>query len=106
MDRHWLLTWTTYGAWLPGDRRGFVSHVADESGRGARHNTPGTACDKDLPALRDYMESQLKGPVVLLSREQALALLSQFQETAQYRGWETLRAGGLDSGRRHGERGA
>ena len=29
MDRYWLLTWTTYGTWLPGDARGFVSNVAD-----------------------------------------------------------------------------
>jgi len=26
-DRHWLLTWTTYGTWLPGDARGFVSPI-------------------------------------------------------------------------------
>ena len=32
MDRYWLLTWTTYGTWLPGDRRGFVSNVLDGSG--------------------------------------------------------------------------
>ncbi len=27
MDRYWFLTWTTYGPWLPGDRRGFVGPV-------------------------------------------------------------------------------
>jgi hypothetical protein len=32
MDRFWLLTWTTYGTWLPGDERGFVSEVRDDSG--------------------------------------------------------------------------
>jgi len=25
----WLLTWTTYGTWLPGDERGFVGSVAE-----------------------------------------------------------------------------
>ena len=25
IDRIWFLTWTTYGTWLPGDERGFVS---------------------------------------------------------------------------------
>lgn len=25
--RCWLLTWTTYGTWLPGEDRGFVSPV-------------------------------------------------------------------------------
>jgi REP element-mobilizing transposase RayT len=87
MDRYWLLTWTTYGSWLPGDPRGFVSNVADETGQGVRHNTRGEPCDADLPALHDWMETQLKGPVVLLNRDQAIALLAQFQETARHRGW-------------------
>jgi len=25
----WLLTWTTYGTWLPGDERGFVGFIQD-----------------------------------------------------------------------------
>ncbi len=29
MFRHWLLTSTFYGTWLPGDRRGFVGRVRD-----------------------------------------------------------------------------
>ena len=32
MDRHWFLTWTTYGSWLPGDPRGFVSQLRDDYG--------------------------------------------------------------------------
>jgi len=27
----WLLTWTTYGTWLPGDERGFVGNVVEEA---------------------------------------------------------------------------
>jgi hypothetical protein len=23
MDKYWLVTWVTYGSWLPGDPRGF-----------------------------------------------------------------------------------
>ena len=34
-DRHWLLTWTTYGTWLPGDDRGSVV-----DSRPHRQNTP------------------------------------------------------------------
>jgi REP element-mobilizing transposase RayT len=26
----WLLTWTTYGTWLPGDERGFVGYVREK----------------------------------------------------------------------------
>src|SRR6266540_502234 len=62
VDRYWLLTTTTYGTWLPGDERGFVSNLANEAGKGERHNVPGTPCDEDLPRLRAYMVEQLKCP--------------------------------------------
>jgi hypothetical protein len=48
MDRYWLLTRTTYGTWLPGDVRGFVSRVRDlrrgTKGEGGAHapRSPGT----------------------------------------------------------------
>ncbi len=32
MDRHWLVTSTTYGTWTPGDDSGFVSRVRDGDG--------------------------------------------------------------------------
>jgi REP element-mobilizing transposase RayT len=90
MDRHWLLTWTTYGTWLPGDPRGFVSNVADHAGKAVRHNAAGTPCDADIPALQRYMQQSLKGGPSYLTREQAVALLGQFQETAAHRGWQLL----------------
>ncbi len=31
----WLLTWTTYGTWLPGDERGFVGNVIEEAANDA-----------------------------------------------------------------------
>ena len=31
----WLLTWTTYGTWLPGDERGFVGNVVEETANDA-----------------------------------------------------------------------
>src|SRR5207249_1492564 len=57
MDRFWLLTWTTYGSWLPGDARGFVSEVRDETGAKVLHDEPGTAYDADLPPLQAYAAS-------------------------------------------------
>src|SRR5262249_28466767 len=92
MDRSWLLTWTTYGTWLPGDSRGFVSNVRGEGGGGVRHNTPGTPCDADLPGLRRFARASLKGRPIYLAPEQAVVLLRQFQETAAYRGWTLLAA--------------
>jgi REP element-mobilizing transposase RayT len=90
MDRFWLLTWTTYGTWLPGDPRGFVSELRDESGEKVLHNTPGTPCDADLPQLRAYASSIMIEDAVLLEPAQAQALANQLRETAGYRGWRLL----------------
>jgi REP element-mobilizing transposase RayT len=90
MDRYWLLTSTTYGTWLPGDRRGFVSNVRDGSGPEVRHNQPGTPVDADMPGLAASSRGALKCPPILFILEQAQELLAQFQETAAYRGWQLL----------------
>jgi REP element-mobilizing transposase RayT len=92
MDRYWLLTWTTYGTWLPGNRRGFVSNVRDGPGPEVRHNIPGTPCDADMPGLEHSARQALKYPPIFLTAEQAPILLAQFQETASYRGWTLLAA--------------
>src|SRR5437868_4444484 len=88
MDRHWLITWTCYGQWLPGDERGFVSGVEDESGRRVIHNTPGTPFDADMPALKSHAQSIMKGLPVSLAKPDADALIAQYQETSRIRGWE------------------
>ncbi len=90
MDRYWLLTWTTYGTWLPGDRRGFVSPVRDGPGTEVRHNQPGTAYDSDMPGLRRSAGQALKCQPIYLVLDQAVALLNQFHETAGYRHWLLL----------------
>jgi REP element-mobilizing transposase RayT len=90
MDRYWFLTWTTYGTWLPGDARGFVSPVRDGDGPEVLHNVPGTPYDADMPELTQAARCQLKGPPIYLETEQATVLLGQFRETAAYRGWKLL----------------
>jgi REP element-mobilizing transposase RayT len=90
MDRYWFLTWTTYGTWLPGDLRGFVSPVRDGDGPEVRHNIPGTPCDADMPGLVRSAREALKCPPIYLTADQAGVLLRQFQETARYRGWVLL----------------
>jgi hypothetical protein len=37
----YLLTWTTYGSWLCGDERGFVSDIPDGEGGSSIRNRPG-----------------------------------------------------------------
>ena len=88
MDRYWLLTWRTYGTWWPGDVRGFVDPVIDETGERVIHNLPGTPVDADNPRLLQYAREVMRGEPVLLTHDHATALLAQFQETARYRGWE------------------
>lgn len=87
MTRRWLLTWTTYGTWLPGDARGFVSPVQDESGRQVIHNVHGTPYDADMPRLRAYAQRIQKQPTVWLTSQQAEMIGHQFRETAQARHW-------------------
>ncbi len=90
MIRTWLLTSTTYGTWLPGDERGFVSTVKEGPGPRVRHNAPDTPVDKDIAGLRGSARELLKCPPILLSQEQAVLVLDQFRETAAFRGWVLL----------------
>ena len=54
------------------------------------HNIPGTPYDGEMLLLREYARSQLSGPPIYLSLDQAKQLLPQFQETASHRGWHLI----------------
>ena len=88
MGRSWLLTWTTYGTWLPGDERGFVGDVRDLDGVRRRHNIYGTPHSADHSPLRAYAASILTEPPVMLNKAQGIALAAQLRETARFRQWE------------------
>jgi REP element-mobilizing transposase RayT len=90
MARWWLLTWTTYGTWLPGDPRGSVASVRTKPGPRREHDQPGTPFEPEMPGLHAASERRMKGPPVLLSAEQAEVLLAQFRQTAEYRQWVLL----------------
>jgi len=90
MIRAWLLTWTTYGTWLPGDERGFVTHVRDTDGKQVIHNEYGTAYDANLLGLQRYARSIMRQQPVWLTKEQAVAVAEQFRETATYCEWGLL----------------
>ena len=92
-DRYWLLTSTTYGNWLPGDSRGFVSNVRIDDGPEVRYNIPGTPYDADLPPLQEHVRSQLKGDPVRFDADHAVQLLEQFQETAMHGKWRLFAVG-------------
>jgi REP element-mobilizing transposase RayT len=90
MTRTWLVTWTTYGTWLPGDCRGFVTHVRTQGGEQAIHNQYGTPCDADVPGLRAYARSVMRQEAVWLDASQASQVAEQLRETARFRGWVLL----------------
>src|SRR3954467_15000966 len=93
MDRYWHITWSTYGTRLAGDPRGFVSNVYGErGGPEVRHNTPGTPCDADIPALHAYVQSRMLGGPYHLVREGAEAMIGQYQQTSRIRGYELCAA--------------
>jgi REP element-mobilizing transposase RayT len=91
-DRIWFLTWTTYGTWLPGDERGFVSPKFDGTVPERRHNALGTEYDAGRRRLRELAMANLVGPPIWLTAEHAGVLRKQFEETAHYRGWVILAA--------------
>jgi REP element-mobilizing transposase RayT len=93
MDRHWFLTWTTYGSWLPGDRRGFVGQLRDDNDLPYIHDLPGTPCDADVPQLEKAMRAAMNGPPIRLTHDQATTVTAQFHETAAYRNWLLLAVG-------------
>ena len=89
-DRSWLLTWTTYGSWLPGDRRGSTGIIHDQSGQSIAHNEPREDHIDPAEALRDFARESMKGDEVRLNREHARVLLTQFHCTSGVRRWRLL----------------
>jgi REP element-mobilizing transposase RayT len=88
VDRDWLVTWTTYGTWLPGDERGFVGPVKMGDGPHAIRNQPGTDYDRKLRGLTQFAERNQRAPAVRLTREQATTVSKQIQATAAFRQWK------------------
>ena len=90
-DRFWLLTWTTYGTWLPGDGRGSITTIRDEpSGEWYRPNEYGTPVVPPSSGLEFLARGRMTGPPVRLNQEMAEMAAHQFQETARYRGWSIM----------------
>jgi len=96
MHRHWLLSSSFYGTWLPGDERGFVGRVRDDRPDDAPsstrfvHDMPGTPYDEDLPGLKRASIELMAGPPIYVERPHADVLVGQFRETAGVRGWDLL----------------
>jgi REP element-mobilizing transposase RayT len=89
LQRYWLITSTTYGTWLPGDDRAFVSNVrVDDQEHEVRHNRTGQEYDRNMRRLEEHARSNLGADPVILNRSQAQILVEQFQETCRIRQWQ------------------
>ncbi len=88
-----LITWTCYGTWLPGDRRGFVSNAV-QPGRGwlPKLNTPGTPYRADEPAAYRLARQLQRRASVRLDVAEARRVATALRESAERRGWRILRA--------------
>lgn len=74
----YLITFTAYGTWLHGDKRGSVDQ---------EHNRYGDAFVTPSPALRRWQESTLKNPPVRLTRGQQEVVLGAILHVCRFRGW-------------------
>lgn len=95
MLRYWLLTWTTYGSWLPGDARGSVTRIREGTdGPRIEHDLFETPYTPTIPGLASSSAERLKREPIRLNREQAIVVAGQVLEVAKHRGW-TLLAGSI-----------
>lgn len=92
--RRWLLTNTTYGTWLPGDRRGSITSVRDlrpddsrDAERRFEHDMPGQPWEPEILGLNRAAKEQMNGPPIYFNAEHAEIVLAQFQETSTHRSW-------------------
>ena len=68
-----FITWTTYGAWLPGDSRGWRKWKKGEQ--------------QPQPLLEDWCRDRMKEKPVLLNAHQREAVERTIHEHATIRGW-------------------
>lgn len=83
----YLLTWTTYGTWLPGHERGFVGRIQRLDGTHRARNRVGEAQDRGVPDLIDYAKQVMRGERVVLNRMHAAHCASELDEVGSRHGF-------------------
>jgi REP element-mobilizing transposase RayT len=78
-----LLTFTTYGTHLPGDRRGWSERARGETRGG--HRNP-------CAALEAHARNRMRAPPVRLNPYQATTVLEAIRQACEFRRWELLAA--------------
>ncbi|MFN0197315.1 MAG: hypothetical protein ACKVT0_11270 [Planctomycetaceae bacterium] len=88
-----FITWTTYGTWLPGDTRGYVTNtLIPEGGFHLKQNRPGTPYTTDDGHTRERARELQKRKMVWLTAAQALVVADSLVRLAIERDWMILRA--------------
>ncbi len=73
---HVLITWTTYGTWLPGDSRGWRRRLGGEQ--------------ISQPLLERWCQARLRGEAVLLEEHDRATVHQACHEHCSFRGWSLL----------------
>ena len=87
-----FITWTTYGTWLPGDTRGYVSNtLLPGGGWRPKENRPGTPYTADDAFTRERAQELQKWPTVWLTVAEATTVAHSRVRAARERGWRIVR---------------
>ena len=88
LSRTWFVTWTTYGTWLPGDRRGFVGQVREiESHLAIHRRLVNAPHEQPNPALEVAARARLRARPIFITADQAGVVVDQVVATVQIRNW-------------------
>jgi REP element-mobilizing transposase RayT len=91
-----FITWTTYGTWLPGDERGYVSNtLLPGGGFLAKENRPGIEARKDDAFTLEQAKLQQNWDSVWLTPDEAFTAVSALATAASKRHWRILRAAAM-----------
>jgi REP element-mobilizing transposase RayT len=85
----YYITWTTYGNWMPGDRRGWRRKMTN---RNTRYQPPRdeNGIYRPQPLLEAWCRDQMKSSEVSLSPSDRITIENSIREHCQIRGWKVL----------------
>lgn len=88
-----FITWTTYGTWLPGDERGYVSNtLLPEGGVVVKENRTGVVPQRDDEYTREHAKALQNWDSVWLSRDEAFTAARSLASASAKRKWHVRRA--------------
>ena len=88
-----FITWTTYGTWLPGDPRGYVSNTLRDDGTfEPKRNQRGTPFSRDDPRTLAAAKRLQQHATVRLNAAQALTTAQSMKKASEQRHWFIVRA--------------